>query len=185
MVFRLPPIVLSGFIVLSMASCKAKNDFVITDDYVKKEQGIKSEDDRSSTLSSADKKYLADKLGVSSEQVSNDKLYFYIKQYESKKFVSGGSTLVTQIYNEVYNKKLSGTPTQMISDKRIELFKSEESLKEGDLIFFRNNPEQVVTHVGVYLQNSRFISSMYGEAEIFNLNKGAWKSTMISMGRLK
>jgi len=174
-----------GILIVNTVSCRSKKEFVITDDYVSKESGDKSAKDESVTLSDTDRKYFALKLGVEPREITTDKLYAYVKGQEGKKYAKGSAGVVSQLLNDVYGKKISGTPTDMLGDKRLELFKSTENLREGDIVFFRTNSTEVVTHTGVYLKNNRFLSSEDNKAGIFNLNKGQWKNNFVSGGRLK
>ena len=172
-------------LIISSASCRSKKEFVITDDYVNKETGGKASTNESVKLSETDKKYLAVKLGVDSDDITNDKLYAFVKAHEGKKFSLGSAAVVSQLYDNVYNKKVTGRPVDIVGDKRLELFKATENLREGDIVFFRANADEVVTHVGVYLKNDRFFSSENNKAGIFNLKKSQWKNNFVSAGRLK
>ncbi|WP_317499589.1 NlpC/P60 family protein [Flavobacterium sp. DG1-102-2] len=185
---------LVGFTLILVSSCRSKNDFVITDDYVDKELGIKpGKDGKQVTLTETEKKYFALKLEVMPSEINNDRLYSFVKRWEGQthnpddKKKSVNDVYVTkQLYSFVYNKKLSGLPADMVTDKKIELFKATENLKEGDLLFFRLNDDDIISHVGVYLKNNRFFSAIQGDdAEIFNLKKDYWKNNFVTAGRYK
>lgn len=174
-------------LVVLASSCGSKKDFIITDDYVSHEAGgkpVRAEGEKY-RLSDSDRKYFASKLDVDPLQINNDYLYAHIKAHEGKRFSSGSAAVASKLYDNVYGKQINGTPTDMVSDKRLDLFKSMESLKEGDLIFFRTSNNEVVTHVGVYLKNGRFYSSQNNKAGIFDLRKSEWKNKFVSAGRLK
>lgn len=165
-------------------SCGPKKDFIITDDYVSKEMGIDPvQKGKSDTFTENDKKYVAKKLDVEVSQLTNDKLYSFIKKSENSKNSSSGIT--ARLYSDVYSKKIMGEPVDILSDKRLELFKDTGSLREGDLVFFRSNTDEIVTHVGVYLKNNHFYSSQNNKAEIYNIKKGSWKKNFVSGGRFK
>lgn len=185
---------LIGFTLICLSSCRSKNDFVITDDYVDKELGIKpGKDGKQITLTETEKKYFALKLEVMPSEINNDRLYSFVKRWEGQshnpddKRKNVNDVYVTkQLYSYVYNKKLSGMPADMVTDKKIELFKATESLKEGDLLFFRLNDDDLISHVGVYLKNNRFFSAIQGnDAEIYNLKKDYWKNNFVTAGRYK
>jgi len=165
------------------SSCGPKKDFVITDDYVSKEMGINPTEKNKGVLSEDDKNYVAKKLGVKPSQLTNDNLYSFIKKNENRN--NGSAGITARLYAEVYNKKVLGEPVDILADKRLELFKDTGSLREGDLVFFRTNSEEVVTHVGVYLKNDHFFSSQNNKAEIYNLKKGSWRKNFVSGGRFK
>jgi cell wall-associated NlpC family hydrolase len=176
--------------------CNGKKDFVITDEQVATESSLKK--DRfgkpvyNTSLSDHDKKYFAKKLDVNELQIDNVKLYNFVKAWEGAPYIYGGKTrngidcsaLMRELYSYVYNKNLSGTASDMAMDKRIELFKQTENLREGDLVFFRITDSKIITHVGIYLQNNRFFSAnRYGGTEISNLQKSYWKKNFITAGR--
>lgn len=174
-------------LVVFVSSCGSKKDFIITDDYVSREvdgKPVRAEGEKY-RLSDSDRKHFASRLDVDPLQITNDYLYAHIKAHEGKKFSSGSAAVASKLYDNVYGKQIKGTPTDMVSDKRLDLFKSMESLKEGDLIFFRTSNNEVVTHVGVYLKNGRFYSSQNNKAGIFDLRRSEWKSKFVSAGRLK
>jgi len=165
-------------------SCGPKKDFVITDAYVSKEMGINpTEKDKAAAFTEDDKKYVAKKLDVEASLLTNDKLYSFIKRNENAKNSSAGIT--ARLYADVYSKKIIGEPVDILSDKRLELFKDTGSLREGDLVFFRSNSDEVVSHVGIYLKNDHFFSSQNNKAEIYNIKKGSWRKNFVSGGRFK
>ncbi|RZJ70715.1 NlpC/P60 family protein [Flavobacterium sp.] len=168
-----------------VGSCGSKKDFIITDAYVDKERGGPSSGEKTSELGKEDKAYFALKLGVAPSELTNAKLYGFVKRCEGKRISTGGAGLVTLLYDSVYNRKITGTPTDIMSDKRLELFKSQDNLREGDLVFFRTSSDEVVTHTGVYLKNGRFVSSENNKAAIYSLDKKKWKSNFVSGGRFK
>lgn len=166
-------------------SCRSKKDFVITDEYVDKEMGVNPGTKKvQGRLSDTDRKYFADKLSVPVSQIENDKLYIAIKKVEGTATITN-ATVAKQIYGEAYGKKLKGEAIDMFEDKRMELFKDTGSLREGDLVFFRIGTEEIISHVGVYLKNNRFISGLDGKAKIYELKSGKWKSSFVTAGRLK
>lgn len=188
---------LSSYILICMASCRPQKEFTITDELVayesrKKEKKPKYNYD--TTLTEDDKKYFAKKLSVSQDEIINERLYNFIKSWEGTKYVWGGesrngidcSALVQQLYSYVYKKELPRTAEEMTLDKRLELFKSDENLREGDLVFFRLNEERIITHVGIYLKNDKFFAAnLVGGVEIANLKKQYWKKNFMAAGRFK
>jgi cell wall-associated NlpC family hydrolase len=145
-------------------------------------------------LSKEDRKYFAKKLDVNEEEIINERLYNFIKSWEGTKYVWGGETrngidcsaLVQQLYSYVYKKELPRTAQEMTLDKRLELFKSDENLREGDFVFFRLNDERIITHVGIYLKNNKFFAAnLVGGVEIATLKKPYWKKNFMAAGRFK
>jgi cell wall-associated NlpC family hydrolase len=186
-----------GLLSVCFMACLPQKDYVITDDYFNSLAGNKKNDSKvtyNTVLTSEDKKYFAEKLGVDTTQIFNVKLYNFIKSWEGTKYIYGGtsrkgidcSALMQELYPYVYKKELPRTAVEMSMDKRIELFKSYKNLREGDLVFFRINEEKIISHVGIYLKNNRFFSAnQYGGVEISSLKKPYWKKNFMAAGRFK
>jgi lipoprotein Spr len=177
-------------------ACQSKKEFVITDEQVATESTLKKDKSGkpiyNTILTENDVKYFAKKLEVSEAQIDNVKLYNFVKAWEDTPYVYGGETrngidcsaLMRELYSYVYGKKLSRTASEMAMDKKVELFKQKENLREGDLVFFRITDEKIITHVGIYLKNDRFFSAnQYGGTEISSLKKPYWKKNFITAGR--
>lgn len=179
-----------------IVSCRPQQEYIITDDLVAKEskKGAKPKYTYDTVLTVDEKKYYAKKLDVNQEEIINEKLYNFIKSWEGTKYVWGGeskkgidcSALMQHLYTYVYKKDLPRTAQEMTLDKRLELFRSDENLREGDLVFFRLNDERIITHVGIYLKNSKFFAAnLVGGVEIANLKKPYWKNNFMAAGRFK
>ncbi|MDP2188853.1 MAG: NlpC/P60 family protein [Sphingobacteriaceae bacterium] len=64
------------------------------------------------------------------------------------------SGFVVQFYSQVYGKEVARTTQGLYADaKPVPLGK----LKTGDLVFFELSSVGKITHVGIYLQNGRFV----------------------------
>lgn len=63
------------------------------------------------------------------------------------------SGLVKKIYHEVFGVRLPGSSRDLY---RMATEITREDLREGDLVFFRINSNQI-NHVGIYLGNNRFV----------------------------
>jgi len=178
-------------------SCKPQQEYTITDELVAKESYKKEARPKytyPTVLSEEDRSYFAKKLDVSRDEIINEKLYIFIKSWEGTKYVWGGETrkgidcsaLMQQLYSFVYKKELPRTAQEMTLDNRIELFKPNEKLREGDLVFFRLNDERIITHVGIYLRNNKFFAAnLVGGVEIASLKKSYWKKNFMAAGRFK
>ena len=190
-------VLLGSCIATLVPSCSPTKEYTVTDELVAREKEKKTARPKytyNAVLSEEDKKYFAKKLDVSQEEIINEKLYNFIKSWEGTKYVWGGETrngidcsaLVQQLYSYVYKKELPRTAQEMTLDNRIELFKSDENLREGDLVFFRLNEERIITHVGIYLKNNKFFAAnLVGGVEIANLKKAYWKKNFMAAGRFK
>lgn len=184
-------------IFMLILSCKPQQEYIVTDELVAKESYKKEARPKytyATTLSEEDRGYFAKKLDVSKDEIINEKLYIFIKSWEGTKYVWGGETrkgidcsaLMQQLYSFVYKKELPRTAAEMTLDNRIELFKPNEKLREGDLVFFRLNDERIITHVGIYLRNNKFFAAnLVGGVEIASLKKSYWKKNFMAAGRFK
>ena len=158
---------------------------MITDEYVNKEMGVKTDNKNAQRrLSDSDRKYFAGKLSVPISQIENDKLYITVKKVGAVSRISN-AMVAKQVYAEAYGKTLNGEAIDMFEDNRMELFKDTRSLREGDLVFFRTGSNEIISHVGVYLKNNRFLAGFDGKARIYQLKSGKWKNSFVTAGRLK
>jgi cell wall-associated NlpC family hydrolase len=145
-------------------------------------------------LSDKDKKYFADKLDVTEDQITNKKLYIFIKSWEETTYLYGGedkngidcSALMQRLYKHVYNTNLPRTAADMAFYRKIKLHDASDELREGDLVFFRNNDEKVFSHVGIYLKNDKFFAASSTDGcSISSLKKPYWKKYYKAFGRLR
>ena len=115
-------------------------------------------------LSAADKalreKY-AEKLQVPAVSITNFALYRFVDEWYSVPYQYGGKTksgidcsgLTCALYKAVYQKTISGSAATLWTKCKAV---NEKQLSEGDLVFFKIGGDKV-SHVGVYLQNRRFV----------------------------
>ncbi len=136
------------------------------------------------------KKQYAIKLGVSESDIKNETLYQFINEWQGVPYKYAGkdkagidcSGLTSTLYLKVYKKTISSNTKALIGEvKKI----SESDLKEGDLVFFNTNGKSV-SHVGVYLQNHKFVhASTKKGVMISDMNEAYFKQTYVSSGRVK
>ncbi len=100
-------------------------------------------------------------LGVRPAELENRELYRYIDQWIGTPHRLGGtdrrgidcSAFVAMVMHDVYGKSIPRTSQDMAQQiKR----KYERQLKEGDLVFFSFG-RSGIDHVGIYLQNNKFV----------------------------
>jgi cell wall-associated NlpC family hydrolase len=117
-------------------------------------------------------------LAVPERDIKNEKLYRFIDDWMGTPNVPGGldkkgvdcSGFTLLLEKEIFDKHVPRTAKQMAeSVKR----KFEEELKEGDLVFFDFNGQKF-SHVGVYLQNNRFVHVSTSKGVIISNLKDAW-----------
>ena len=147
------------------------------------------------TYLSADKRAVfARMLQVSENSLGNEKLYATIENWLGTPYLWGGtskngvdcSSLTQQIYFEVYGQELPRTSIEQFYYDTEAQFKSQEYLREGDLVFFRlRHKDKVVSHVGIYLQNGKFVGSNSPRGvEIADLNSNYWQDKYVACARL-
>ena len=181
-------------VALLMFGCKPKIDPLTNIEVITAAGEKPAKYDYSKSLSDKDRKYFAEKLGVGTDQIVNQKLYIFIKSWMETTYLYGGedkngidcSALMQRLYAHVYNVNLPRTAAEMAFYKKIKLHDASDELKEGDLVFFRNNDEKVFSHVGIYLRNDKFFAaSSVDGCSISSLKKPYWKKYYNSFGRLK
>jgi len=133
-------------------------------------------------------------LNVSIDSLGNEKLYAAITKWIDTPYQWGGSShngidcssLTQQIYYEVYGKEIPRTSLQQFYFDTRAQFKSQKYLKEGDLVFFRlRYQDEIVSHVGIYLQNGKFLGSNAPRGvEIADLDTHYWQDKYVASARL-
>lgn len=173
--------ILASTLLFNMLSCKHQ-------------QTVTKSKDPSSTnpekSSHSIKKQYAIKLGVSESDIKNEALYQFISEWQGVPYKYAGkdkagidcSGLTSTLYLKVYNKTISSNTKALVGEvKKI----SESDLKEGDLVFFNTNGKSI-SHVGVYLQNHKFVhASTKKGVMISDMNEPYFKQTYVSSGRVK
>lgn len=100
-------------------------------------------------------------LGVSPSEINNSKLYTFIDNWYGVPYKYGGknkngidcSNFSATLYATVYNQSITGSSASIFKQcKPI----SKADLKEGDLLFFKIETDDI-SHIGVYLQNNKFV----------------------------
>lgn len=147
-----------------------------------------SERNETGGLSSLQVKYSV-LLNTPAEEVKNTKMFEFIDYWYGTPYKLGGSTkngidcsAFTQfLFASVYGISIARTAREQYSQTyRI----SRTQLKEGDLIFF--NTRGGVSHVGVYLQNNKFVhASTSGGVMISDVFDDYWARKFVGVGRLK
>ncbi|MFI5134145.1 MAG: C40 family peptidase [Chitinophagales bacterium] len=124
------------------------------------------------------------------EKVQNLKLFEYIDDWYGTRYCLGGTTkdcidcsaFVQSLFAVVYGISLPRTSKyQYTATRRI----STTQLKEGDLLFFHTRRNRRgVTHVGIYLQNNKFVqASSSGGVKISDMYEPYYVQHLIGAGR--
>jgi lipoprotein Spr len=147
------------------------------------------ENESSSAAFALQTKY-ATMLNTDPSQIQNVKLYEYIDDWYGTPYRLGGTTkngvdcsaFVQSLFAMVYGVTLPRTSKyQYTSTKRI----STTELKEGDLLFFHTRRNiRGVTHVGIYLQNNKFVqASSSGGVTISDMYDPYYVKHLVGAGR--
>lgn len=146
--------------------------------------------DNTGTGTALQMKYAA-LLNTDVSQVQNKKLFEYIDDWYGTRYCMGGTTkdcidcsaFVQALFSAIYGIAVPRTSqTQYKASKRI----STTELKEGDLLFFHTRRNHgLVTHVGIYLQNNKFVhASSSGGVTISDMYEPYYVQHLIAAGRI-
>lgn len=169
-------LILLVFSLLVFASCKNK-------------QKLTNSTVATTETTEIQKKY-AEKLAVDVTNIANNNLYQFIDDWYAVPYKYAGKTkegidcsgFTSTLYQNVYKKNISSSTKALI----VETTKIKpEELKEGDLVFFKIE-SKTVSHVGVYLQNNKFVHASTKRGVIISdLNEPYYKKYFLSAGRVK
>jgi hypothetical protein len=117
-------------------------------------------------------------LNVKGKDIDNEKIYRFIDNWIGVPYRNGGmdkkgvdcSGFAFLLEKEVYNRDLPRIARTMADKVKR---KYEEDLKEGDLVFF-DFDGQKFSHVGVYLQNNKFVHASTSKGVIISDLKDPW-----------
>jgi lipoprotein Spr len=130
------------------------------------------------------------KMDVAVESIGNIPLLKKIDEWYGTPYNYGGSTkngvdcsyFTLDVMMGAYNINLKRTAAEQYEQtSRINW----EDLKEGDLIFFKTEGPNKISHVGIYLSNNKFVhASVRNGVTISDLSEPYYQRTLYSMGRL-
>ncbi|MCZ2458791.1 MAG: C40 family peptidase [Chitinophagales bacterium] len=151
---------------------------------------ISSSSEKNVSASSALQIKYAGMMNIDPAKIKNLDLYGFIDDWYGTPYKLGGSTkkgidcsaFVQFLFASVYGITLPRTSKyQYTSTKRI----STTQLKEGDLLFFHTRRNfKGVTHVGVYLQNNKFVqASSSGGVTISDMYDPYYVKHLVGAGR--
>lgn len=122
------------------------------------------------------------------EEIINLQLFSLIDDWYGTRYQLGGSTkkgidcsaLVQLFYSTLYGITLPRTAREQYKAARTI---SRTELQEGDLVFF--NTRGGVSHVGIYLQNNKFIHAASSQGvTISDLFDEYWMKRLVGVGRI-
>lgn len=129
------------------------------------------------------------KMNVEVERLANRDLYKFIESWWGTPYRMGGSTqkgvdcsaFTQTLMSVIYGLQIPRTAGEQ---KVFSAVIDEAQLREGDLVFF-NTRGRGVSHVGVYLQDNKFVhAASSGGVMISSLNEAYWHKRLISAGRV-
>lgn len=127
-------------------------------------------------------------LDLEVEQIQNLGLFRVVDDWLGTRYRLGGSTkdgidcsAFTQVlFSTLYNITLPRTAHEQFDfSRKISL----TELREGDLVFF--NTVGGVSHVGMYLQNNKFVHASSGGVTISDLYEDYWLKHFVGVGRIE
>ena len=133
----------------------------------------------------------AEMLQVMPEAICNFSLYGFIEDWYGVRYRMGGndksgidcSAFVQRLYENVFCTNLVRTALEQFHMCRFVL--SQDSLEEGDLVFFHTRGKKRVTHVGIYLMNNFFVHASSSQGVmISSLNEDYWSRYYAGAGKV-
>lgn len=131
-------------------------------------------------------------LGVPASNISNGELYAFIDKWMNTKYQYGGqgskgfdcSGFTQLLYDQVYKIKLPRNSQDQY--KAIANFHRKRNLEEGDLVFFATNGGRKISHVGVYLQNNKFINATTSKGVVISdITSAYWDDRYVDGGMVR
>ncbi|MGL4293882.1 MAG: C40 family peptidase [Bacteroidales bacterium] len=159
------------FVLIVFNGCKSKYQNIYKDQVRKAESG----------------------LGITIYKSDPLHLFLEVVSWIGTPYRSGGVTkkgadcsgFTFAIYKEVYGKKISRNSSDMYHHDCSRV-RSKNSLKSGDLIFFRTGKDKRINHVGIYLKEGRFIhAATRGGIQVNSLDEPYYKKTVYRFGRIR
>ncbi|MCW3082906.1 MAG: glycoside hydrolase [Bacteroidetes bacterium] len=168
---------------LFISSCRPAKE-------ISKTEQRSSEKENKPTVSSTklEKKY-AELLNVNEDRISNTKLYSFIDDWYGVPYKYGGqnkkgidcSNFAATLYATIYNKQLKGSSASIFNQCKVI---SRSDLKEGDLLFFKIEKEDI-SHIAVYLQNNKFVHATTKKGVMIDdLDEAYYKKYFYKAGRV-
>jgi len=176
---------------LSMYNCKHKEKQVVA---VEKKSGkappanTKPAGKKSSGKGGSNE--LQEKLGITSKQVQENKLYSFIDDWYGVPYKYGGcrkegvdcSCFTNLLYENVYGKKIARSAADIF--KACDQVSIEDAVS-GDLVFFKIGGN-TISHVGVFIKNKLFVHASNSRGVIINsLDEAYYKKYFFCAGKMK
>ncbi|QEH42094.1 C40 family peptidase [Chitinophaga sp. XS-30] len=130
-------------------------------------------------------------LDVPVENVGNARLFTFIEDWWGAPYRLGGnsktgidcSNFVNTLLGAVFQMSIAGNSIQLYN--KVKRLRNRNELQLGDLVFFAINRSKRISHVGIYLENDRFVhASSSSGVVISDLKEPYWKRYYAGAGRL-
>ena len=169
-------IVIALFLVVISVKAQTKTNPNNTDEKVPDEQESLAKD------------YFSQIMGVALSATSNMKLFHFVYDWIGTPYRFGGSSrkgidcsaFTKQLYSEVFKIDIERNSRDIFS--MVSPVKKED-LKEGDLVFFKIHSRRI-SHVGIYLGNSRFAHASARGVAVSSLDDAYYKKYFYRGGRM-
>jgi cell wall-associated NlpC family hydrolase len=132
------------------------------------------------------------KLNVPYDSIGDLKLYQFVKDNLGKKCFGIKApeytceSFIATLIKKVYDIDFPNSIEEQMKYKNVELFKNNNFLEQGDILFFNYSDKQKerISHAGFYLQNGYFVLATYNEGVVITkLQNGFWNKRFIAAGR--
>lgn len=156
--------------------------------------GVQIPNGISDTANMALRNKYAKMLGINPSDIHNIKLYKFIDEWLGTPYLWGGTTkkgidcsaFVQKLYDYVYDIHIPRTSIEQFFTNDVESFGSARYLSEGDMVFFKTIKGTLVSHVGFYLGNHKFVNaSSHGGVCIGDLTNPYWSEKFVVAGRIR
>lgn len=127
-------------------------------------------------------------LDIEVELIQNLDLFKIIDDWFGTKYRLGGTTkdgidcsaFMQVLFTALYGVALPRTAREQYSFSKLV---SRAEIRQGDLVFF--NTVGGVSHVGMYLQNNKFVHASSGGVTISDLYEDYWMKRFLGVGRVE
>jgi lipoprotein Spr len=175
-------IALALFLSVTSIAVQAQTKPVPNQETDKAEKSIEDQD------KSLIKDYFSQIMGVALSTTSNVKLFQFVYDWIGTPYRFGGtsrkgidcSAFTKELYSKVFNMSIERNSRDIFS--MMNPIKKDD-LKEGDLVFFKIHSRSI-SHVGIYLGNSKFAHASSEGVKISSLDDDYYSHYFFKGGRL-
>ena len=137
-------------------------------------------------------------LNTKPDSLQNIRLYKFIDKWMNTPYLLGGETeegidcssFTQLLYIEAFDRYIERTAQKQFDSENVRKFRGIEFLEEGDFLFFHRLNENIISHVGIYLKNNKFINatsyrggSGTNGVKISDLSDSYWKKRFVAGGK--